>query len=485
MSTLPGKLPVTAALALLFAGLLTAAWGLPPASVAVAAAAMAVCGASVLVYARGADAGAFPVFPLLMSFYAVCFVLPVFLFDYLWPSGGPKFVYRLVPNDPLSLIDAGILASVLAGVTLLAVAFLLGRRWMTPRLPRFALPRQFDDRRLIVLAWLLLAGHLLHIFVPAVQRLPSVGQFLTPAGYVAYAVLLLMWRDKRINGWHAAVVFCITLPAILVKKATGGLLTPLMLYGILIFLLLFAASARKALMLALAGGAFLLLCYGPTTVVREKLIVHPEFNGLSIAQKIDAVSGLLSHRHRDFERMKPLGSTGMVVRRLALLPLYAVVATKTPDEVPYWGGTTYKPALTSFVPRALWPGKPTETNGNAFGRRYDLITPAHLQMSVNIPWIVEMRANFGLAGVLVGMMLVGLLMALLDRFFNRREASSLEQGVGIAIIFPLVYQESNFSLMCGSLLPLTICLWLYFRLGLTWFPNLESKILAALGRPLR
>ncbi len=34
------------------------------------------------------------------------------------------------------------------------------------------------------------------------------------------------------------------------------------------------------------------------------------------------------------------------------------------------------------------------------------------------------------------------------------------------VLLPLFYQESNFSLMTGSLLPLTVSLWLYFTVGL-------------------
>jgi hypothetical protein len=83
-----------------------------------------------------------------------------------------------------------------------------------------------------------------------------------------------------------------------------------------------------------------------------------------------------------------------------------------------------------------------------------------------------MYANFGRVGVIGGMALVGLLFGFLERFFSRPSMNPLEVVIGGTVIFPLFYQESNFSLMMGSVLPLTICLWLIFRIGLS-FPSLR------------
>ncbi|MCZ6610897.1 MAG: hypothetical protein O7A66_12935 [Alphaproteobacteria bacterium] len=134
--------------------------------------------------------------------------------------------------------------------------------------------------------------------------------------------------------------------------------------------------------------------------------------------------------------------------------------------MPYWGGETYKPFFTSMIPRAVWPGKPEERAGNAFGRRYGILTEAERRMSVNIPWTTEMYANFGRVGVVLGMGLVGALFGFLERFLARPGMAPLEFATGAMILLPLFYQESNFSLMTGSLLPLTVSLWLYFTVGL-------------------
>ena len=155
-----------------------------------------------------------------------------------------------------------------------------------------------------------------------------------------------------------------------------------------------------------------------------------------------------------------------LVRRVTLILTLTHVVDKTPDPVPYWAGETYKPLFTSMIPRAVWPGKPEERTGNAFGRRYGILAETERQLSFNLPWITEMYANFGRAGVILGMALVGLLFGFLERFLARPGMTALEFVTGTTILLPLFFQESNFSLMTGSLLPLTLSLWLYFTVGL-------------------
>ena len=65
------------------------------------------------------------------------------------------------------------------------------------------------------------------------------------------------------------------------------------------------------------------------------------------------------------------------------------------------------------------------------------------------------------------MTLIGVLLAFLKDVFNQSKMSPFEFVIGTTILLPLFYQESNFSLMTGSLPPPTICLWLYFGVGLT------------------
>jgi len=154
-----------------------------------------------------------------------------------------------------------------------------------------------------------------------------------------------------------------------------------------------------------------------------------------------------------------------LIRRVSLVAPLAYVVKTSPDLVPYWRGETYWPLFTSWIPRFMWADKPEERTGFAFGLRYRMLGPTEYNMSMNIPWITEAYANFGTLGIVFGMVLIGAFLGLLETIFNRPGASVAEFAAGSAILAPLWFQESNLSLMTGSILPVAIFFWLYLTCG--------------------
>jgi hypothetical protein len=141
------------------------------------------------------------------------------------------------------------------------------------------------------------------------------------------------------------------------------------------------------------------------------------------------------------------------------------VVKDTPARVPYWNGQTYTPLFTSFIPRILWPEKPEIRTGNDFGRRYKYLGPFDYTTSFNLPWIVEMYANFGEFGILIGMSLVGILLAFLEKKFNGNDLSDLEFLYGLTILFGLTQHLSNFALEVGGTLMLALSLYILLKLS--------------------
>jgi hypothetical protein len=137
--------------------------------------------------------------------------------------------------------------------------------------------------------------------------------------------------------------------------------------------------------------------------------------------------------------------------RLALFPTFAEVIRDTPSQVPYWRGESYLPLLFKPIPRLLWPGKPQEVSGQSFGHRYGLIDVENQTTSINLPQTVEMYANFGLPGVLIGMAMFGLLLRVLAEMFVHRE---MGLGALVALIFIMMRIldiGSAASMVLGSL----------------------------------
>jgi hypothetical protein len=101
-----------------------------------------------------------------------------------------------------------------------------------------------------------------------------------------------------------------------------------------------------------------------------------------------------------------------------------------------------------------------------FGRRYGFIWSGDTVTSVNFQWTIEMYANFGSFGVIIGMALVGLLLSLSEKKFNNPDMSFLEFLVGLSILLPLTQPESSLVEMFGSIIPVSLAIVLIFHLGL-------------------
>ena len=279
----------------------------------------------------------------------------------------------------------------------------------------------------------------------------------------------LLWAQGTLPRIQTALVFFVALPLEFIELFSSGLLTRVMLFGIFMVIVIARAERGKALSIFL--GLFLLIVAFYPAVQGYRVLtwggVAAQSNSFNKARIFVRVA---IDRWRDgYDATEIEGMIKPLIRRAAHIVLFAYVVEATPEQVPYLAGATYRPFLTSFIPRALWPGKPEERLGQEFGHRYRILLPEDRITSINVPWIVEMYVNFGALGVLLGMAFAGVVLAALERLFNSTRMSPLELVTGLTIFFPLFHQESNVSVMMGSLLPLAVAFWVYFRVGLTVF----------------
>ena len=373
-------------------------------------------------------------------------------------------------TDPTKELDYGIYLQqinleaqilVLVGLMLMIGTFYFIWRYAS-RMPYFCLPENYSIDRLRLLVWGLVAIDCLWRAVPEIQQIPSVGQFVKPAGFLAIGLLVLMSLRKELSWFENAILFLLVFPVVIVHALVSGLLTGLaMQFGFIMIILMYTRT-RAFWVVGFGTILLVVVLYPGLSAYRSLTWEAPPKNNITKVSLLLKQTKLAWQRDDKYQAstLEPL------VRRISSYLYMSRVVSWTPSEVPYWTGKSYKPLFTSYIPRALWPDKPEERTGGEFGHRYRFLHLNDNITSLNLPWIVEMYANFGRWGVLIGMTLVGGFLAFLSGFFNRREMSAHEFVIGASIIFPLAYPESNFSLSTGSLLPLAVCLWLYFRVGL-------------------
>jgi hypothetical protein len=86
------------------------------------------------------------------------------------------------------------------------------------------------------------------------------------------------------------------------------------------------------------------------------------------------------------------------------------------------GGTLFD-AVAAVVPRALWPGKPTTAGSGDIVSTYTGIDFAY-GTSVGVGQVMELYINFGTLGVIIGFVIIGAFVAVVDR----RSAAYLARG---------------------------------------------------------
>ena len=416
-----------------------------------------VCLIPTFAYIQSKDRAPMPFIQITSGYYAVFFAISVFFFP--TPRPLPKYGVQV---DGINL-EGQLL--VLTGLALMIGGYFLAEKILRPKIPYFRISGEYTPNRLRVLLWVLISAYLVWLVTPSLRSLPSIGQFIQPAAPLAIAMMIVLRRKGDVPKIESTVLFLIVLPTVLVQAFLSGLLTSVVLLCAFLAVILFYVGFRSFWLYAVIPAIFVIAIYPGVAGYRAHTWdgSNKKFNIIERIKVFSDETQKAWTRQQYFEVtiVEPL------IHRLSGHVLLSKVIDRTPEKVPYWTGETYKPTLTTLIPRFLWRDKPKEVAGQKFAHRNEMIAPDNKTTAINLPRVVEMNANFGRAGVLLGMALVGTFLALMSAIFNRREMTSLEFVVGAAIIFPLVYPASNFSLMTGTLLQLTLALWIYFRFGLT------------------
>lgn len=418
-----------------------------------------------LLYLQGVDRTPVPFLPAVGLYYFIFYGLPIFLSPLAFHHGDQVVLYERIV---LNALDWDVLLSVAGGIGAMFAAFYVSKRTIFVRLARFRHPEiQLRADVLNIGYGILLLASLAYRLIPELASLPSIGQFFLPVGYLALGGFFLQWRAGRLKGWQAAIVALVLMPFDLYARSRFLFITDLMFIVAFFSFVLWRCRMMRTLAVVIAIGCAVALTYSATTAFRAI--------GSTFFEKLQAS---IDGASREIQRGSTITRDSIVgveitydprisplINRIGHIWVFQMVFERTPDPIPYWNGHTYRPLLTSLIPRVIYPDKPQERAGGEFGLRYGFTEGPDDVSSFNIPWMVELLANFGVGGVFLGMTLIGILLGGLDKFLNAEGASDLEFLIGLTVIFQLFYQESNFSVMVGSLPLLLLSLYLYFAIA--------------------
>lgn len=376
-----------------------------------------------------------PLMPMHGIFYAMSFGLPALSNKTYW-----YFSFDLNVSYALKLTILG-LVCLYVGYYLLGIFF---KRNENKRSIYY--PVNFEYR---VGLKLFLLFSSFHVF-PVLSKIPSLGQLSAPLGYLSLGILASLFFSKRLSR-NQSYVFYLCCFYIFSVYLGSGSLAPLVL--MMIFLCVIYWNIRRRVPILLVSlSIVLLIVLNPVKQNFRELTWYADNGNSSLLHKLGALSASVVSYYSDSRLSDLILDDSSTINRLAHVPIFGVVLRSTPDHVEYWSGETYRTLFTSFIPRFLWPGKPEATIGQEFGHRYALIGEYDYWTSINLPWLIEFYINFGVSGIAVGMILVGVFFRFLVTRFVINTESAFEHSLAVSLIFGLFYAESNLALMVGGLL---------------------------------
>ena len=369
-------------------------------------------------YARGGTE--LPVFELICLSYALQFSLPVYT--------QPNRV--IIQSQPVHLSWDGVYTALLAvelGVLAMIAGYYVARRSpLAHWLPRFDLPLPLERRATYLRLALPVGGMvtLLNAVGWAPLQAKSVGAIVfLLASQLNMAIFLLTYTvyqaEKPGTAWRLSLY--VTVAIAFAIGLTTGMLESAMI-PLAVFLIARWHATGKAPSLALLAGmvVFLLVLNPVKAEYRQQVWFGGEATGLD--QRLGVWTDLIQGQatavldpERAVENQADLTTS---LARFDLIHKFAYMQKLTPAVIPYYGGETYSYFIYAWIPRVLWPDKPTASDAN---NRLDVDYRLKLKgqgSTISIGQLPEAYANFGLWGVVIVMALQGFILSLLNSVLN-------------------------------------------------------------------
>ena len=153
-------------------------------------------------------------------------------------------------------------------------------------------------------------------------------------------------------------------------------------------------------------------------------------------------------------------ATSSATGRADFVHQVAHIYSMTPEVVPYQYGRTYSFFAVAFIPRVIWPDKPTAGTANSFyAVSYGVTTEEASKITTfGVSIVGEAFINFGVYGVVFVMLFQGVLISVLHHSFGVAEAGPGGQAVFLAFfVFFLNGIGSSAEIMFGGILQNLIC----------------------------
>ena len=139
--------------------------------------------------------------------------------------------------------------------------------------------------------------------------------------------------------------------------------------------------------------------------------------------------------------------------RVSLLAQTGDVLDQTPNIVPYQYGRLYSYMVYTWIPRAIWPDKPSMNEANQFYQvAYGVTEQENLdKVSIAVGVLTEAYINFGWPGVVCIMLLMGIFFDFYGKFFFSKGSGLVLTSLGIVLLPQMLAVESQMAQYLGGI----------------------------------
>ncbi len=303
-------------------------------------------------------------------------------------------------------------------------------------------------------------------------------------GWVAFAVICILAFQGKIYRRSDWVLLWAVVGVEVLYQVIQGSKTFLMLPLFILAICYYYAKNRIPIIVGVIAIFFMTFFVFPfVNAYREVLQAHYR-QGIPSFSELDAVA-VISETFRvaflDSAETSAIGAEpstiGATFQRFGAADELLRFIEVVPEQLPYKHGADFLGVLVSAIPRAVWPEKPIFSPGADYGLWLDTIT------SVTPFPLGEMYWNGGYVGVVLGMFLWGVMLALAmrltARLFHARGAQLYVVGIYLAELYWYTSTESMLPIIMASLVQKVIIYYaLFTAYAVAFMRRHNSRILA-------
>lgn len=295
-----------------------------------------------------------------------------------------------------------------------------GTLWLLRHSRRFVTQEQLQPSQLVFNAWL----HRFYVFLglvsyfgitPLARSIPSASAIVSVLNQLLLVGICLgMWNAWHSRQWLALLFWILALGALPLMTVLSQGFLGFGAVALLTGLAFLASFFRPRWLVLLIGILFIFVGLSVfVTYFRDRTEIRQVvWENQDLSDRI----GQLTQTFSDFEwfDINNRNHANYLDQRLNQNWLVGVAVERiTQNKVDYRYGATVLDAALALIPRAIWPDKPVQAgSGNLVSDATGV--PFAQGTSVGVGQVLEFYFNFGTIGVVVGLFLWGVVLALLD-----------------------------------------------------------------------